>query len=693
MVFEIRMLHQCTKTVLYSFRMENKIYIRIFICFLLVVFKSPAQDFQWAKSIGSDKVDRVSNVEMDVQGNIYIAGDIADTVDFDPGTGVYNILPFNTLPVSTTTDGYLAKYDPDGNLLWAFHLGNGNNDKINDIALDDDGNVYVIGVFSSFMDADPGPGTFYLYANTVNLGVCIIKYSPAGNFIWGKSISGGVTIDGNSLAIDKFKNVILTGYFSGSAYDFDPGQGVALLTSQGSFDCFVLKLDSIGNYLWAKSMGGSGDDRGTSVTVDQAGSVLSTGIFSGTVDFDPGPNVFNLSGNNNNNTYIQKLDPAGNLIWVKAFNSTNYIVGQSIVCGLQNEVYLTGLFQGTVDFDPGSGVFAMSSVSTSNSYIARLGASGNFKWARQLSGDFNQPNHITYDPQSALMLTGFFSGTVDFDPGSTSQSQSSSTGSWDMFIEKLDTSGSFLWIKTIGQPGADLAMDAAINLRGNICVVGQFDGLLNVDSLSGTQLNSKGLLDIVLVKYNQPFNCPRPKGLSSANISSTSATLNWTAPALAISYQVRYRKAGILTWSYRYASSNSLTLTGLLANTQYQWQVRTRCSLTPLVNADWTSTRTFQTNLRLGDDGQLISDEAKNNLIVFPNPAKSMVTVVSNAGTDSDYHLQMFNSTGQVVHSQTIRSIEGVIEITIDVSDKAAGLYTIVLSNGSDIEMTRLLIQ
>ncbi len=673
--------------------MKKKTNIPTLLLFLLIVNFAHSQNFQWAKSIGSDRVDRVSCIGADKSGNFYIAGDVSDTVDFDPGAGVLLIPPYNTLPTSTTNDGYLAKYNADGNLQWAFHLGNQNDDRINDIKLDDHGNIYVTGYFSGFMDADPGPGTFYLNAFLSNMGVCIIKYDSSGHFVWGKAISGGVTIEGSGIAIDKSGNVIVTGYFSGSAYDFDPGPGVSTLSSAGSFDCFVLKLDTAGNYLWAKRMGGTGDDRGNAVAVDQNNAVLTTGQYSGTVDIDPGSNVFNLTGNNSSNTYIQKLDAAGNFIWAKSFNSTQYVTGISLVTGMQSEIYITGIFQGTVDFDPGTGVNNLTSPANSTCYIVKLGTSGTFKWSRQFIGGPNLPKHIEYDPQTAIFVTGLWSGTVDFDPGPLTQSRNSSAGSTDIFIEKLDTAGNYLWLTTPGQSLADAGTDIAVNSKGNIFAAGLFEGTMQVDSASGAQVTSKGLQDIYLIKYNQPFDCPKPRNLTSTGISSTSAIVNWNNSPDAISYQVRYKKGGTLSWMYTTSATNSKTLTGLLTNTSYQWQVRSKCASSPAVWSGWTSTRTFQTSLRNSDDSQFSSEKRKTELNVFPNPAHQTVTINFNAENDLAYQLSLINITGQLVETTVLLPEDGIAEATLDISNKAPGLYTIIITNGSEIEKTKLVIQ
>ena len=138
------------------------------------------------------------------------------------------------------------------------------------------------------------------------------------NFVWAKQMGGGNFDVGSGVALDGSGNVYTTGFFRGTA-DFDPGAGVFDLTSTsaGFEDIFVSKLDSNGNFVWAKKMGGTGGDGAHSVAVDGSGNVYTTGFFSGTADFDPGPGTFNLTSAGFNAIFVSKLDSNGNFVWAK----------------------------------------------------------------------------------------------------------------------------------------------------------------------------------------------------------------------------------------------------------------------------------------------------------------------------------------------------------------------------------------
>src|SRR5580765_3037218 len=137
------------------------------------------------------------------------------------------------------------------------------------------------------------------------------------NFKWAKQMGGtGAYAVGGSIAVDAAGNVYTTGYFGGTA-DFDPGPGTYNLTSDGTYSMFISKLDSDGNFIWARQMGGNSSldyAVGLSITLDAAGNIYSTGAFEGTVDFDPRPGVFTLSAIGTNHTrasFVLKLDADG----------------------------------------------------------------------------------------------------------------------------------------------------------------------------------------------------------------------------------------------------------------------------------------------------------------------------------------------------------------------------------------------
>ncbi|RYE23054.1 MAG: hypothetical protein EOP51_11680 [Sphingobacteriales bacterium] len=139
-------------------------------------------------------------------------------------------------------------------------------------------------------------------------------------------------------------------------------------------------------FQWATTFGSTSNDYAISIDFDGAGNSVSAGTFGETIDFDPGPAQFNLSSNGHFDVVILKLSPAGNFIWAKSLGSSFADMPSCIKLDDNNNVYVSGSFGGTVDFDPGAGVFNMAA-SNGAAFILKLDANGNFLWAIQFCPD------------------------------------------------------------------------------------------------------------------------------------------------------------------------------------------------------------------------------------------------------------------------------------------------------------------
>ncbi|MBA3662761.1 MAG: hypothetical protein H0W61_00945 [Bacteroidetes bacterium] len=142
---------------------------------------------------------------------------------------------------------------------------------------DPQGNTYITGTFQSTIDLDPGPGT-YTFSPLNGLDVFICKLNSAGQFVWGKRLTCPSGVQPAAITLDNQSNILITGWFQ-YIMDFDPGPAVFTLTASFSKDIFVLKLDSSGTFVWARNMGGNGDDEGTVIASDNNGNVYTTGVF------------------------------------------------------------------------------------------------------------------------------------------------------------------------------------------------------------------------------------------------------------------------------------------------------------------------------------------------------------------------------------------------------------------------------
>ena len=453
-----------------------KTFLLILSTFILSLNSfSQAPSWLWVKSFGSTGTDLAYAITTDASGNVYATGSFDGTVDFDPGPGVSN------LTSTTSLSSYIVKIDAYGNFIWARAFVGFGSSQGSSIIVDGSGNVYSTGIFYATIDFDPGPGVYNL-STVSNPDVYISKLDASGNFQWAKALLG-TSIGGNppllSIVIDEVTgSVYTTGLFEGTV-DFDPSTGGTVpLTSNGGSDVFVLKLDVAGNFLWAKKMGGTLDDSPNGIALDPIGNVYCAGRFQGTADFDPGAAILNLTSAGSIDVFIAKLSSSGNFIWGKRIGGTNLDISYAMVSDYLGNVYTTGDFGGTSDFDPGPSTFNLTGVGSDDYFVSKLDSAGNFVWAKAFGGSGLPISHaLAVDSNQNVYTTGYFAGTSDFDPG-PGVSSLTPVGSFDIFVCKQDPLGNLAWVKKAGGSDVDNNFAVAFNpsQNGSVYVAGDFSG-------------------------------------------------------------------------------------------------------------------------------------------------------------------------------------------------------------------------
>lgn len=408
-------------------------------------------NFVWAKNMGrtGGVYETGYAIALDASGNVYVAGGYSGTVDFDPGSGVFNL----TTAGGGQEDVFVLKLDNMGNFVWAKSVGGADGpDKASAITIDGSGNIIVGGTFNGTVDFDPGAGVANLAATGAGTQAFILKLDAAGNYVWAQTSGDFVS----SVVVDGTGNIYAIGSFTGTV-DFDAGTPVYNLTSNGSFDIFILKLSAAGSFSWAKGIGATGEDQGKCIRLDAGNNLIVTGYFNGTVDFDPGAGTSNLAALGGTDAFLLKLDNAGNFTWVKQLGGTLEDGGESIAIGTGNNIFITGYFRGTADFDPGANAYNMqatgnpAAAGSRNMFLVKLNASGNFIWARSnkvnmgsgftAGGLKSEGRFVGLDATGNIYINGIFRGTCDFDPGISTFTLTSTGTSDDMYFQKLSDNG------------------------------------------------------------------------------------------------------------------------------------------------------------------------------------------------------------------------------------------------------------
>lgn len=489
-------------------------FIRWTSVLLLVVFafscnpatsSAPATDgdFIRAMSIGAANEDIGYGVCVDSSGNVYTTGSFNGIVDFDPGTGVYELDSEGTPTITNAV--FVSKLDSNGDLVWAKAISDTYACIGYGITVDSSGNVFVTGFFWDTVDFNPGAGT----DNLVSAGqsdVFVLKLDSSGNYVWASSMGGTQHESGLGITLNNSGEILLTGFFEGTA-DFDPGASTSNLTSDGNLDIFICKLDSSGNYVWAKGIGGTAEDRGLGIDTDTSGNVYTTGFFQNTADFDPGAGTSDMTSIAGYDAFISKLDSSGNFVWAKQIGGAMEDEGHGIAVDGLGNIYTTGCFRVTVDFDPGISTSNLISDSGSQDvFVSKLSSGGNYVWAGAMGGSLNdQGMGISVDTSGNVFTTGFFQDTGDFDPGPGTYNLTHNTIN-DIFVSKLDSDGDFVWAKAMSGSSDERGNGLCVDSSSNVFITGTFIDIVDFDPGSGIFdiASASGSKDIFIAYIDGP---------------------------------------------------------------------------------------------------------------------------------------------------------------------------------------------
>lgn len=542
------------------------------------------------------------------------------------------------------------------------------------VATDSKGNVYTIGTYDGTKtDFDPGPGVFNMSSYSVNM--YLLKLDASGNFVWAKQIGGSNVYSisyGHSITIDASDNIYFAGQvtaFGGGAFDFDMGAGVNNLSPKGGYNTFIEKLDSSGNFVWAKGFdrvpSPAPYDEIHSLKVGLNGNVYATGSFTGTTDFDPDAGVFNLA-TTNIDIFILKLNSSGGLVWAKAlhnnttpkpsFYRSGINVGYGIDTDSNGNVYTVGYFSDSIDADPGVGVKTLTSFKSDNPtqggsnnlFISKLDSTGNYVWAYGLNGDhsLNVLPSLVIDPSNNVLITDYteYPGVTDFDFGAGTFFLPSFAGA---FVLKINSDAGFIWAKSTAQITAccnarSYSNSIAVDGLNNIYTAGTFSlGTYDFDPGAGTFLMTPNTQEIYVSKLdtNGNFIWAKQVGGSASSIFNGS---------LAISPTGKVVVSGTVQSGSFSRTTAAISTGGFLA------------SITPPT-----------TSLATADN-----EISKINL--YPNPTDANLNLkLSNNFKKST--VKIYSVTGQIVLEKN--NLVGN-EFTFDVSNFAKGIYMLQVSDG-----------
>jgi len=350
------------------------------------------------------------------------------------------------------------------------------------VAVDGSGNILVAGNFRGTTDLGGGPLT-----SAGGLDMFVAKFSATGAFLWAKQFGSSNGDDSaNSIAVDSSGNVIVTGYFTATV-DFGGGPFTAPYLGINSF---LAKFSPTGAHLWSQSFVSYASAYANSVAVDANDNVLMAGYFLNDINLGGGT----LSTHGGSDAFVAKFSSAGTHVWSKSFGGTTADQALGVAADPSGNVVVLGFFSNSADFGGG----ALTTAGGWDTFVVKYSATGAYVWAKSFNspGSFDMPRAIGVDRNGNVVITGYFSSTIDLGGGLLSAVVS---GVQNMFVAKYTSAGAHVWSEGFGGTSNVDGMGVATDGTGNVLLTGYFSGTAG---FSGQSLTCAGSTDMYLLRLD-----------------------------------------------------------------------------------------------------------------------------------------------------------------------------------------------
>ena len=459
----------------------------------------PDPVYGWAQTFGGTGLDMCRDITMDDFGNILVTGYFQDTVDFDPGPGT---TAYTAVGVK---DVFAAKFTTEGNFIWARTWGSSDDDIGRSVAVDSFGDVYITGSFQGDCDFDPDPVETW-WGNAEDFSdIFVTKLTSTGDFVWLEFWGETLEDSGRRIIVDDFNDVIVAGY------DW----------IEGNFMQFLTKFDVDGTQEFLKMWDGAPniDADGNGLALDEFNNIYICGGFEGDVDFNPDGGVETHYSVGVFDGYLSKFTPAGSFEWVRTWGGISHDAAESVAIDADGNIYMTGVFEDTCDFDPGPGTWNLTGDNW-DSFLCKYDPEGEFQWATGWGGeDFSDYVHtyhdigydLDVDSFGDIYVTGAFMDNAYMDP--LFDEMTPSTGRADFYLSKFSSEGVVKWVRTLGGDDStvspvfyiDRAYGLLIDEYDSVYVCGQYVDEVNpVDFDPGpdTDMHStEGVTDAFIERF------------------------------------------------------------------------------------------------------------------------------------------------------------------------------------------------
>jgi hypothetical protein len=533
---------------------------------------------------------------------------------------------------------------------WAKQFGGVGTTDVNEMMVDESGNIYLTGMFTQQSYIGDNPNENQISTNEF-MSVFAVKMSSDGDVNWMKKVVGNDFNGGYYVYEGNDNTVYVVGSFSGSLF-LDSIGGEGSFFTEGE-DLFIMKLSEDGEFIWAKRLQGLNSflDIG-GIEVDDSGNFYLSGTFAGTIDFDLGDGVYNLNQIGYSDTFIAKYSPDWDLIWAKQLNDS----GSTAIKVASNEIIVVGQFSGTCDFDPSDDQFFVTSNTLNDGYVLYLTLDGEFIKVNNTQGTgFSTISHIAADLDSEgnLYVIGSFFGEYDFNPNEEHDGEYFINSNYAFYnhVLKYNVDHELEWMKInqASNNGSVNGYDLTIDNQDQIYITGYLQNQVNFGEISVEQ-TSENYMQAFIARLNTQGEFDYAKVFGGES-----------------DVMVNYVKTDNL---------GNVYLTGT-----FEEHVN--------LNPDEDN---FYVTARGAKDTYIIKLVVENmamdnlinsqNILIYPNPAHNQIFVKTNSISSNSF--EIFNMTGKLVKKGKFESNH-----PISISDIPKGLYIIKINNEHSFKLLK----
>jgi len=429
--------------------------LSVILCSAAFYAQAQVPTFTSVTTAGGTRPNSGKSIAVDAVGNSYIAGSFG----FDQLGGTIDLGSFHMVSMGGS-DGFVAKFDPQGACLWARQIAGLQRDEAYGVVVRSDGSILVVGEFvgtnsiGSFTLASHGGSDIFLAA-----------FSAAGDVQWAKAIGGLMDDFAVGLTAGPTGSAFFTGSFSG---DIDLSGGIAF--SSADEDAILIKLNAAGDVQWARTAGGAGSQFGSDVKLDSQGNIFWAGEFDAIISFG----TTNLTSTGVN-VFLAKYDEAGNRLWTRKLGSGEEAQLPRMALGPDGRILCSAVYYGQYTISAQSLPAGIDDV-----LLASFGPAGDLQWVSTFGGpELDACTGLLLDPSGDCYLIGHFRGTMRVGSGTLA-----SAGATDVFVVRCRADGQFEGATKGGGIGPDVALSAAWGPSGDIRLTGSFSGTAQFGDIS-----------------------------------------------------------------------------------------------------------------------------------------------------------------------------------------------------------------